>query len=156
MMNSCVVPSARFVPRWARPVVRAKASPVLTVSGLPPSSNSYSTEPFTTNPAWPSTHVADMADNVVHEFGRVHRLATKQDARAFYAQAFATLALTRIISQRRLYGPGFAVDEASVEAVTANGEPTGFQLLHVFEFTNGQISPESAWQAPLLAESAAT
>lgn len=96
-------------------------------------------------PRWPTWRTTSCASS-----RGVHRLTTKQEARGFCAQAFAAMPLIRITSQRRLYGPGFAIDEASVEAVTANGEPTGFQPLHVFEFADGQTSRQSAWQAPRL------
>ena len=56
MTNRRVASSARLVPRWARPVESANASPSPTVSGAPPSSNSYSMAPLITNPACPSKH----------------------------------------------------------------------------------------------------
>jgi ketosteroid isomerase-like protein len=97
----------------------------------------------------PDGAVADLADDVEHEVAGQHQTDSREGARAFYAQLFEGLSLQRIRSQRRLYGDSFAVDEATVEAVTRNGEPSPFRLLHVFEFENGQITRESAWQAAI-------
>jgi ketosteroid isomerase-like protein len=74
-------------------------------------------------------------------------------AAAFYADLFAHLAFDRLIPRRRLYGDGFCVDEATVEA-RAIGHPFGFEgrgrsvhfrLLHIFEFAHGQITRETTW-----------
>ena len=97
----------------------------------------------------PDGAVADFTKEILHEVAGTHRLYGRDAARIFYVDLFATLRLTRITSERRLYGRSFAIDEARVEAVTQDGEPTVFRLLHVFEFANGRISRESAWQAPL-------
>jgi len=93
--------------------------------------------------------IGDLAEEVDHELAGAHHGHTKDEARAFYTDLFGRLRLRRITSRRRLYGPDFAVDEAAVDAETMHGQPAPFRLLHVFEFADGRISRESAWQAPV-------
>ena len=86
-------------------------------------------------------------EEVDHELAGAHHGHTKDEARAFYTDPFGRLRLRRITSRRRLYGPDFAVDEAVVDAETMKGQPAPFRLLRVFEFADGRINRESAWQA---------
>ena len=73
-------------------------------------------------------------------------------AAAFYDRLFADLALDRFTPRRRLYGDGFCVDEALVEAravgrpfgLEGRGRPLRFRLLHIFEFAAGRITRENA------------
>jgi len=93
--------------------------------------------------------IADFSDSVDHELAGSHRATGKEGARGFYQALFGRVRLIRIISERRLYGENFAVDQATVEAQTLEGRPAPFRLLHVFEFNDGAISRECAWQAPV-------
>ena len=72
---------------------------------------------------------------------------------AYYRGLLAELRIDRFESIRRQYGDEHAVDEAILHA-TAQGRPFGLEgrgrpvrarLLHVFEFSDGLISRESAW-----------
>jgi uncharacterized protein len=75
-------------------------------------------------------------------------------ARPFYEALFADLADGHARSLRRLYGPGFMVDD-SVWRGTAVGRPFGlegrgrpleFRLLHVIEFgDDAKIKRENVW-----------
>lgn len=96
----------------------------------------------------PDAAVADLAHDVLHEVAGAHRFRSRESARAFYEDLFGKMRLQKITSERRMYGASFAVDEAFVDAVTSSGTPTPFRLLHIFEFADGQISRESAWQSP--------
>ena len=74
-------------------------------------------------------------------------------AAAFYTHLFTDLVFDRMTPRRRLYGDGFCVDEAYVEAraighpfgLEGRGRPVRFRLLHIFEFADGQITRENAW-----------
>ena len=71
----------------------------------------------------------------------------------FYRALLADLRIDRFEPVRRLYGDGHVVDESLLHA-TAIGRPFGLEgrgrpvrtrFLHIFEFTDGLISRESAW-----------
>lgn len=72
---------------------------------------------------------------------------------AYYRGLLADLAIERFEPVRRWYGDRHLVDESILHA-TAVGRPLGLdgrgrrvavRLLHVFDFTDGLISRESAW-----------
>jgi uncharacterized protein len=72
---------------------------------------------------------------------------------AFYRALFGELRIDRFEPVRRLYGDDHVVDESILRA-TAVGHPFGFdgrgrpvtvRFLHIFEFSGGLISRESAW-----------
>lgn len=74
-------------------------------------------------------------------------------ARAFYQHLFADISGERTEPRRRLYGPGFLVDEVMWHG-RAIGHPFGFdgqnrafshRLLHVLEFRDGLIARENVW-----------
>jgi ketosteroid isomerase-like protein len=71
----------------------------------------------------------------------------------FYRALLAELRIDRFEPVRRWYGDDHVVDESILHA-TANGQPFGFEgrgrpvrsrFLHIFDFTDGLISRESAW-----------
>jgi hypothetical protein len=71
----------------------------------------------------------------------------------FYRALLADLHIDRFEPVRRRYGADFVVDESVLHA-TAVGHPFGFdgrgrpvstRFLHIFDFTDGLISRESAW-----------
>ena len=71
----------------------------------------------------------------------------------FYRALLAELRIDRIEPVRRWYGDDHVVDESVLHA-TANGQPFGLpgrgrsvraRFLHIFDFSDGLISRESAW-----------
>jgi hypothetical protein len=71
----------------------------------------------------------------------------------FYRALFAELRIDRLETVRRWYGDDHVVDESILHA-TANGSVFGLEgrgrpvqarFLHIFDFTDGLISRESAW-----------
>jgi len=78
----------------------------------------------------------------------------RESARGFYEGLFADLADGKVITNRRLYGDAFLVDE-SLWRGRAPGRPFGlegrnrpleFRLLHVIEFAeSGDIARENVW-----------
>lgn len=71
----------------------------------------------------------------------------------FYRALLAELRIDRFEPIRRRYGDDHVVDEALLHA-TANGRPFGLdgrgrpvlaRFLHIFDFSDGRISRESAW-----------
>ena len=82
---------------------------------------------------------------VVREQGRI---------REFYGAMFRDLKGEGVTPVRRLYGDGFAVDEAIWNGQIEDGRLFGcpgksgrvsFRLLHVFEFAGDKISRENVW-----------
>ena len=74
--------------------------------------------------------------------------------REFYATMFGDLKGESVTPVRRLYGDGFAVDEAIWNGHIEDGRLFGcegkkgrvsFRLLHVFEFSGDKISRENVW-----------
>src|SRR3954469_23544411 len=72
---------------------------------------------------------------------------------AFYEALLADLDIERFEPVRRRYGDSHVVDESILHA-TAKGHPFGLEgrgrhvsarMLHVFDFSDGLISGESAW-----------
>jgi predicted ester cyclase len=72
---------------------------------------------------------------------------------AFYRALLAELRIDRFEPVRRLYGDDHVADESVLHA-TATGHPFGLEgrgrsvtarFLHIFEFSDGLISRESAW-----------
>src|SRR4051794_18273590 len=73
--------------------------------------------------------------------------------RAFYRPLLAELRIERFEPVRRWYGDDHVADESILHA-TANGQPFGLagrgrpvrsRFLHIFDFSDGLISRESAW-----------
>ena len=71
----------------------------------------------------------------------------------FYRALLAELRIDRIEPVRRWYGDDHVLDESVLHA-TANGRPFGLngrgrsvrtRFLHIFDFSDGLISRESAW-----------
>ena len=71
----------------------------------------------------------------------------------FYRALLAELRIDRFEPVRRWYGDDHVVDESILHA-TANGQPFGLEgrgrpvrsrFLHIFDFSDGLISRESAW-----------
>jgi ketosteroid isomerase-like protein len=71
----------------------------------------------------------------------------------FYRALLAELRIDRFEPVRRWYGDDHVVDESVLHA-TANGRPFGLdgrgrpvraRFLHIFDFSDGLISRESAW-----------
>jgi uncharacterized protein len=71
----------------------------------------------------------------------------------FYRALLAELRIDRFEPVRRWYGDDHVVDESVLHA-TANGRPFGLEgrgrpvqarFLHIFDFSDGLISRESAW-----------
>ena len=71
----------------------------------------------------------------------------------FYRALLAELRIDRFEPVRRWYGDAHVVDESVLHA-TANGRPFGLEgrgrpvetrFLHIFDFSDGLISRESAW-----------
>ena len=71
----------------------------------------------------------------------------------FYRGLLAELRIERFEPVRRWYGDDHVVDESVLHA-TAEGQPFGFEgrgrpvrtrFLHIFDFSDGLISRESAW-----------
>lgn len=90
-------------------------------------------------------HVVPSPFGIVNETGRI---------REFYATMFADLKGESVTPVRRLYGDGFAVDEAIWNGQIEDGRlfgcpgkkgPVSFRLLHVFEFSDEKISRENVW-----------
>lgn len=74
--------------------------------------------------------------------------------RELYATMFGDLKGQGVTPVRRLYGDGFAVDEAIWNGVIEDGRlfgcpgrkgPVSFRLLHVFEFEGDKIRRENVW-----------
>ena len=73
--------------------------------------------------------------------------------RSFYRDFFADIEYARTTPVRRLAGPGFALDEAVIEAVAHGrpfdlegyGRPVRFRILRLFELRDGLIARESIW-----------
>ena len=73
----------------------------------------------------------------------------------FYEQLFGELEQESVEPVRRLYGPGFLVDEVQYRGRAFNnfmgfdfgpqGRPVDFRLLHVCEFDGDRISREQVW-----------
>jgi predicted ester cyclase len=90
-------------------------------------------------------HVIPSPFGIVHETGRI---------REFYTAMFKDIKGESVTPVRRLYGDGFAVDEAIWHGQIADGGLFGcpgksgavsFRLLHVFEFAGEKISRENVW-----------
>jgi hypothetical protein len=90
-------------------------------------------------------HVVPSPFGIVREAGRI---------REFYAAMFSDLKGESVTPVRRLYGDGFAVDEAIWNGQIDDGRlfgcpgksgPVSFRLLHVFEFAGEKISRENVW-----------
>ncbi len=71
----------------------------------------------------------------------------------FYRSLFEDIRIVRLEPVRRWYGDDHVVDESILHA-TAVGRPFGFEgrgrpvqarFLHIFDFSDGLISRESAW-----------
>lgn len=74
--------------------------------------------------------------------------------REFYSTMFGDLRGESVTPVRRLYGPGFVVDEAIWNGRIDDGRvfgcpgkagPVSFRLLHVFEFEGDKIRRENVW-----------
>ena len=98
--------------------------------------------------------VAMFAPDIEHDAVGSPRVSHgREEAAAFYADLFANLVFERMTPGRRLYGDGFCVDEALVEAravgrpfgIEGRGRPVRFRLLHIFEFADGLTTRENAW-----------
>ena len=71
----------------------------------------------------------------------------------FYRALLAELRIDRFEPVRRLYGDDHVVDETilhatakgSVFGLEGRGRPVQARFLHIFDFTDGLISRESAW-----------
>ena len=71
----------------------------------------------------------------------------------FYRALFAELGIDRFEPVRRWYGDDHIVDESilhatakgSVFGLEGRGRPVQARFLHIFDFTDGLISRESAW-----------
>ena len=99
--------------------------------------------------------VSTLTDDVVHDVvgfpgGPVYG---RDAARGVYEHLFSDIKGERTDQTRRLYGPGFLVDEV-VWHGRAVGHPFGFdgrnrpfshRLLHVLEFRDGLIARENVW-----------
>jgi hypothetical protein len=90
-------------------------------------------------------HVVPSPFGVVRDAGRI---------REFYATMFNDIKGESVTPVRRLYGDGFAVDEAVWNGRIYDGRLFGcpgksgrvsFRLLHVFEFAGDKISREAVW-----------
>ena len=100
--------------------------------------------------------LASLVEGAEHEvipspFGR---LTDRAEIRRFYELLFRDLKGEGVTPVRRLYGDGFAVDEAVWHGRIADGRqfrldgrggPVSFRLLHVFEFRGGKIAREDVW-----------
>jgi SnoaL-like domain len=71
----------------------------------------------------------------------------------FYRALFAELRIDRLEPVRRWYGDDHVVDESILHATAkgnvfgleGRGRPVQARFLHIFDFTDGLISRESAW-----------
>lgn len=90
-------------------------------------------------------HVVPSPFGVVREPSRI---------REFYSAMFKDIKGDSVTPVRRLYGDGFAVDEAIWNGRIEDGRLFGcpgrsgqvsFRLLHVFEFDGNKISRENVW-----------
>lgn len=90
-------------------------------------------------------HVVPSPFGIVREPGRI---------REFYAAMFKDIKGESVTPVRRLYGDGFAVDEAIWNGRVEDGRLFGcpgrsgrvsFRLLHVFEFAGDKIRRENVW-----------
>jgi hypothetical protein len=90
-------------------------------------------------------HVVPSPFGIVNDRNRV---------REFYETLFADLKGEGVTPVRRLYGDGFAVDEAIWNGRIEDGRLFGcegksgsvsFRLLHVFEFDGDRIKRENVW-----------
>jgi hypothetical protein len=76
-----------------------------------------------------------------------------EEIAAYYRGLLADLRITRFETVRRRYGTFHAVDESilhasaegSVFGMDGGGREVSVRLLHVFDFSGGLISRESAW-----------
>ncbi|HEY1596733.1 MAG TPA: nuclear transport factor 2 family protein [Thermoleophilaceae bacterium] len=76
-----------------------------------------------------------------------------EEIAAYYRGLLADLRITRFETVRRRYGTFHAVDESilyasaegSVFGMEGGGREVSVRLLHVFDFSGGLISRESAW-----------
>jgi hypothetical protein len=78
----------------------------------------------------------------------------RAQVREFYETLFADLRGEGVTPVRRLYGDGFAVDEAIWQGKVEDGRlfgcagrsgPVSFRLLHIFEFEGDKIKRENVW-----------
>ena len=100
--------------------------------------------------------LATFTDDVVHDVvGRQQNPLFGKDAvRAFYASIFENIQFEKFNTTHRYFGDDFAVDDSMVDARTIRSPQGGdgegrrlqFRFLHVFEFRDGLISRENAWQ----------
>ena len=100
--------------------------------------------------------LATFTDDIVHDVvGRPENPLVGKDAvRAFYSGIFEAIRFQKFNSMHRYFGEDFAVDDSMVDAravrgpqgVESEGRPLRFRFLHVFEFRDGLISRENAWQ----------
>ena len=90
-------------------------------------------------------HVVPSPFGIVREPNRI---------REFYTTMFSDIKGESVTPVRRLYGDGFAVDEAIWNGRIQDGRLFGcpgrsgsvsFRLLHVFEFDGDKISRENVW-----------
>ncbi len=100
--------------------------------------------------------LASLVEGAEHEvipspFGR---LTDRAEIRRFYELLFRDLKGEGVTPVRRLYGDGFAVDEAVWHGRIADGRQfhldgrsgrASFRLLHIFEFRGGKIAREDVW-----------
>lgn len=100
--------------------------------------------------------VASLAPEVEHHVvpSPYGILKDKGPIREFYATMFHDLKGEGVTPVRRLYGDGFAVDEAIWNGQIQDGRlfgcagksgPVSFRLLHIFEFAGDKISRENVW-----------
>jgi hypothetical protein len=76
-----------------------------------------------------------------------------EEIAAYYRRLLADLRITRFETIRRRYGSSHAVDESILHGIAegavlgleGRGRPVQVRLLHVFDFSGGLISRESAW-----------
>jgi uncharacterized protein len=82
-----------------------------------------------------------------------HALHGGEQIESFYRALLAELRIDRLESVRRWYGDDHVVDESILHATVkgrvfgleGRGRPVEARFLHIFDFTDGLISRESAW-----------
>jgi hypothetical protein len=100
--------------------------------------------------------VSSLAPGAEHHVGPSPYGITRDVAqiRQLYMTLFADLKGEGVTPVRRLYGDGFAVDEAIWRGQMLDGRlfgcpgrsgPVSFRLLHIFEFDGGRIKRENVW-----------
>lgn len=90
-------------------------------------------------------HVVPSPYGILHDASKIREL---------YSTMFKDLKGESVTPVRRLYGDGFAVDEAIWNGHMEDGRlfgcagkkgPVSFRLLHVFEFSGDKIARENVW-----------